>query len=212
MTLRHIALFGIALTSACAPALPTRVASPSAASPKIRESVMVVVSAPPSDPRLSEIWQAASDRLDTQQDVWFEEGDFPAVIQSLKVQASIRTNDYEVWTNLGWMQENVEDYEDALGTYRLYNRQNPTDPDRALPEATFYDRKRMYDKVPPILAGAVSDKSHPNNFRMLARAYERTSRLKESQRVWQWYLKLHPNDGAAKNNLSRVERKLASAP
>jgi hypothetical protein len=67
--------------------------------------------------------------------------------------------------------------------------------------------KRKFDKIPPLLVG-VSDQAHPNAFRILAHAYERTKRLSESEKVWKRYLALHPDDAAAKVNLARVEKKL----
>lgn len=205
----------LAAVAACAPAHPPKSESPK---PELK-SKRAVSSAPtqlatlpvPKDARIAEIWEAASDRLDRQQDVWFDAGDFPVVVQSLRVQASLRPSDYEVWTNLGWMQENIELYEDALATYIRFRNLNPTDPDRALPEAVYYDRKRLYAKIPSLLEPVLTQKSHPNNFRLLARAYERQGMLKDSKRVWDRYIAIAPADLTAKVNLARVERKLAGS-
>src|SRR5580704_16446941 len=70
--------------------------------------------------RTDAIWNAINDRMLSQQDIWFDEGDFPAAIQILKVEAERYPSNYDVWTNLGWMQENVEDWDAALATYISY--------------------------------------------------------------------------------------------
>ncbi|HWD37431.1 MAG TPA: tetratricopeptide repeat protein [Fimbriimonas sp.] len=162
-----------------------------------------------SGSRVAEIWSAANDRILTQQDIWFNDGDFPADIQLLRVEAEKWPADYDVWTNLGWMEENVEDWDGALATYVRYRRQNPNDPDAALPEADYYNRKRLYAKIPALLEPAIKHKCHPNNFRVLAHAYENQKMYSDAVRVWKTYLQRDPNDGAAKRNLARCEKKLS---
>ncbi len=164
-----------------------------------------------ADPeRVHEIWNATNDRLGTQLDVWFDEGDFPKCIQLLKMQSSLFPGDYEVATNLGWMQENVENWDSALATYIRFKDRNPLDPDRSLPEADFYFRRKAYAKATAALEPALTKGSHPNAFRILAHAYERQGMLSDSKRVWEQYLVLSPKDGAARNNLNRVMKKLSA--
>jgi len=168
-----------------------------------------------SDPkkldRTDAIWAAVDDRMLAQQDIWFDEGDFPAAIQILKVEAERYPSNYDVWTNLGWMQENIQDWDAALATYIRYRRDNPQDPDAALPEATYFSMKKLYSKIPELLEPVIKRNCHPNNFRLLASAYEKQKMYTDSIRVWKLYLKRDPKDGAAKSNLARVEKKLASA-
>ncbi len=129
--------------------------------------------AAPAQDKVDAIWAAANDRMSTQIDIWFEDGDFPTVIQLLKIQQGVYPADYEIATNLGWMLENIEKYDEALATYIRYRRENPEDPDAALPEATFYHLKRAYAKVPPLLEPAIKRKPHANAYRILAQAYEK---------------------------------------
>ena len=161
--------------------------------------------------RVDAILGFATDRLATQIDAMFDEGDFPAVVQLLRLQAEAFPSDYEVWTNLGWMQENVHQYDAALATYVRYNRQNPKDPDRALPEANFYFMRKLYAKVPPLLEPAIKGPCHPNAFRTLARAYDKMEMLPDALRVYKALVVRDPNDGAAKANVKRVEDKIAKA-
>jgi tetratricopeptide (TPR) repeat protein len=160
--------------------------------------------------RVDAIWRVANDRIEQQENIWFDEGDFPSDIQLLKVQAELFPADYEIWTNLGWMEENVEQWDAALATYIRYRRDNPMEPDAALPEATYLFLKKIYAKVPPLLEPAISKKCHPNNFRILASSYEKLKMYADSIRVWKLYLERDPTDGAAKHNLDRVEKKLAT--
>lgn len=162
--------------------------------------------------RVGALMDLASDRLSTQIDAFFEDGDFPAAIQLLKLQAEMYPADYEVWTNLGWMQENVEQWDAALATYVRYKRQNPNEPDAAFPEANFYFMKRLYAKVPPILEPAIKNpRVHANSYRILARSYEKQEMLADAARVYKALVERDPNDGAAKANLKRVEGKLNGA-
>lgn len=161
--------------------------------------------------REAAIWSYAQQRLDQQMDVWFEAGDYPKVIQVLKVETIAYPNDYEVATNLGWMQENVQDYPAATQSYERYLKNNPNDPDASFPLAHLYYRQKQYAQVPPLLEPSVKRKPapHPNAFRILAHSYERTNRLGDSRRIWLAYIKVAPKDETAKANLRRIEKKIA---
>ena len=159
--------------------------------------------------RIDAIMDFANDRMSTEIDVLFDDGDFPAVIGLLKVQAEQYPADYDVWTNLGWMQENVEQWDAALATYVRYKRQNPTDPDAALPEANFYFMRKVYAKVPPLMEPAIKGgKTHANAYRILAKSYERQGMLGDALRVYKSLVARDPDDGAAKANVRRVEDKI----
>lgn len=164
----------------------------------------------PNKSRVDAIWNHAVDRLNTQTDIWFEDGDFPRVINLCKVMYALYPADYEVATNLGWMLENIEKWDEALAIYIKFRTENAKDPDSAWPEANFYYMKKAYQKVPPILEPTMkmARKPHPNSFRTLAHAYERMNQLQDSKRVWQSMIQTFPDDAPAKNNLNRVEKKL----
>ncbi len=143
-----------------------------------------------------------------QVDVWFKEGDYPRLIQLLRFRIEVYPNDYDLATDLGWMLQNVERRPDALEVYRRYAKLNPNDPDGPFPEANYYFQQKEYDKVPPLLEPTLSMKPHPNSYRILAHAYERSGKLQDSKRVWELYLSRHPDDETAKNNLKRVIGKI----
>ena len=153
--------------------------------------------------RLDAIWESVDARVSTQIDTWYDDGDFPKSIRLLVFQADYAPNDYDAVTNLAWMQENVQDWEGALTTYKLYRVNNPKDPDRALSEANYYFRQKQYDKVPPLLEPVMHERAHSNNFRILAHAYERLKRYSDAVRVWKLFLVREPNDEPAKLNLKR---------
>lgn len=172
--------------------------------------------------RLDAIWNAADARIAHQVDVWFDDGEFPAVIQLIRVQTHLHPSSYDLATDLGWMLENVERYPEAEAEYKRYLKANPQDKDAALPLATFYAQaarfrravypgatpQALYAKIPPLLEPALPRRPHPNLWRVLAQAYERLGRLEDARRVLRRYIALHPQDATAKNNLARVERKI----
>ncbi|MBC8063403.1 MAG: tetratricopeptide repeat protein [Chlorobia bacterium] len=173
-----------------------------------------MASAQQSQPsRVDAIWNHAVDRLNGQTDIWFDDGDFPRVINLCKVMYALYPDDFEIATNLGWMLENVLRWDEALAVYIKFRTENPKDPDSAWPEANFYYMKKAYQKIPAILEPSMkmSTKPHPNSFRTLAHAYERMNQLQDSKRVWQSMILAFPKDAPAKNNLSRVEKKLRGA-
>jgi tetratricopeptide (TPR) repeat protein len=159
------------------------------------------------------IWSYVQARMDQQIDVWFDDGEFPKAIQALRFENGIFPHDYEVATNLGWMQENVEDYASATTTYERYLRQNPKDVDAPLPLAQLYFRQKQYAKVPPLLTSAIkrTPPPHGNVWRILAHSYDRLNELEKSRDVWKAYIKAVPGDEAAKANLRRVEDKIKSS-
>lgn len=161
-----------------------------------------------TSPRMKAIWVAAHSRMEDMNDQWFKIGDYPRITESLRYMNRIWKDDYDTATNLGWMLGNIERYDEELATYVTYRAENPKDLDRSLPEADFYFRYHVWAKIPPLLEADVSLHPHPNAFRILAHAYERLNLLQDSKRVWNLYLALKPNDGAAKHNLDRVERKI----
>ena len=170
------------------------------------------LAAKPNPQRIQAIWEHAQARLELQNDYWFDAGDFPRTIQSLRLMNSIFTDDYDIATNLGWLLESTEQNDAALVVYIRYGKENPNDPDGPYPEANFYFMKKAYAKVPPLLEPSLAKKPHANSFRILAHSYERLGMLKDAQRVWQAYIALAPQDDAAKNNLRRVENKMKSEP
>lgn len=165
--------------------------------------------APPD--RIKTIVQAIDERIKDQADLWFDDGDYPACIQLLRFRYDMHPSDYEAATDLGWMLENVQEWNDALSVYQRFRRENPRDADSTFPEANYYFAKGMYEKVTPLLEPSITKKPHPNSFRLLAHAYERLNKLRDSRRVWESYLKLHPTDEAAKRNLERVIKKLGGS-
>lgn len=161
-----------------------------------------------TSPRMMAMWVAAHTRMEDMNDQWFKVGDYPRIVESLRYMNRIWRDDYDTATNLGWMLGNIERYDEELATYVTYRSENPQDSDRSLPEADFYFRYHVWAKIPPLLEPDVSRKPHPNVFRILAHAYERLNLLEDSKRVWNRYISLMPNDGAAKRNLDRVEKKI----
>ncbi len=158
--------------------------------------------------RVNQIWEMADSRASQIMDIWFKDGEFPKCIQILKFRAEIFPDNYEIYTDLGWMQENTEHYDEALATYVRFKKQNAQNPDAPYPEAQFYFIKKLYAKVPPLLEPTLDAKPHPDSFRILAHSYERMGLLEDSKRIWTKYLSINPNDDAAKNNLTRVEKKM----
>lgn len=158
--------------------------------------------------REAAIWNAVANRVDRQNDLWFKSGDFPRVIQTLRLSVGLFPTDFDYVTSLGWMLENVEMYDQALAVYIRYRLDNPTLPDSPFPEAQFYFRRKIYAKIPPLLEPSLKDKPHPNSFRILAHSYERMGMLADSARVWKALVDFTPKDDAAKNNLARVEKKM----
>lgn len=163
--------------------------------------------------RMAVITESFDSRIASQNDVWFEAGEFPRCIQTLRIQHALHPDNLETMTDLGWMLENVERWDEALAVYVAFRKQYPNDPDAYFPEARFYYMKKAYSKVPPLLERSInmSTKPHPNNYRTLAQAYERMGLLADARRVYLALLAILPDDGATKRNLERVERKIKGA-
>ncbi|AIE84168.1 hypothetical protein [Fimbriimonas ginsengisoli] len=166
--------------------------------------------AAPAQDRLNSIWYYANERIDQQTDVWFDDGDFPASIQLLRVAHQLRPKDYEVVTNLGWMLENVQEWNNAEAVYHTYALENESDPDGSLPIAEFYFRRKKYETIASLLEPKISLQKHPhpNVYRILAHTYEKTGHLPDAERVWKQYIALAPKDLTAVQNLKRVEKKI----
>lgn len=174
-------------------------ASSSFASPKHRSDTAT---------RQDAINTAFMNQLSVQNDFWFDNGDFPRVIELFRFAYELEPSDYEIATNLGWMLENVENYGEALVTYQRFRRENPKDPDAAFPEANFYFFHKAYNKVPPILEPTIKHRPQPNNYRVLAHSYDRMGMVVDCVRVWNLYVKDYPGDLKGIANLKRAKEKL----
>ncbi|MDX2066095.1 MAG: tetratricopeptide repeat protein [Fimbriimonadaceae bacterium] len=154
---------------------------------------------------------AVYNRLSTQGDVWFEDGDYPRVIELLRYQVELYPSDYDLATNLGWLLESTERPEEATKVYIAYAKRNPNDPDALLPEAQQYFLKRKYDQSLAValrgLNGPNAKRAHPNLYRIAANSYERLGKFAESEKIWDRYLKLNPDDASALNRRATVRKK-----
>jgi len=159
------------------------------------------------DPRVDAVFEVADARLRRQMDAWFEYGDFPRVVEVLKMRFAMWPTDFEVATDLGWMQENIDERAKAIATYKAFRRFAKGDPDGPYPEASYYYRQREWAKVPPLIEPSLAGKPHGNSWRILAHSYDRMGRLADSERVWRAYIAVAPTDETAKLNLERVVKK-----
>lgn len=178
------------------------------------------VAAPPKSPKHTKKQQTSAaarqeaiktaliNRISIQNDFWYDEGDFPRVVELLRYAYELNPSDYEIATNLGWMLENLEMYGEALAVYQRFRKENPNDPDAPFPEANFYFFRKAYNKIPPLLEKTLDKNPHPNSFRILAHSYDRMGMVKDCVRVWTLYVKLHPEDARGKENLKNAQEKL----
>ena len=104
--------------------------------------------------------------------------------------------DYGTTTDLGWMLQNVEQYDEALAIYKAYRLAYPNDPEAPYPEAQYYYLHKQYAKVPPLIEGTLAEKPHPNSFRILAHSYDHLGKLLDSRRVWKLLIATYPHEPA----------------
>lgn len=158
------------------------------------------------DPEELAVERAAAERMGEQVDDWFHDGDYPAIINSLRLQTEMWPWDEDTATSLGWMLGNIRQPDAEIAEYMRYMRRNPENPDGPFGAAKFYLINRNFVMVVHLLEPTVrmSRPPHPNNFRMLANSYQRLGLLKPSFETWEKYLKLAPKDLAAVRNRNRV--------
>jgi tetratricopeptide (TPR) repeat protein len=157
--------------------------------------------------RMGEIFGAYQERIADQIDNDFEEGDFPRIINLLKVQADLDRSAYETWTDLIWMLGNVQLYDEQITTARQFRNFNPTKSEAWYPEAEIYFLKRSSLKVIPIMEEALKlpGRHDPNSFRILALSWTRLGFKTEAIRVWEAMIKQYPNDERAQAQLQRLK-------
>jgi len=162
--------------------------------------------------RLAIIESYRDARVSNQSDYLFDKGDFPTIIAALRYRLAMTPTDYETMTDLAWMYKNTERPDLELAVVVQFRRDNPTLADAMYPEAEFYFNKRSYVQTIELLSKAIKMTPPPqaNAFRILAHSYSRIGFLKESLAVWDQYLKLVPDDGAALINRKRVADRIAA--
>lgn len=164
-----------------------------------------------STPGSKKIAIAVYDRVGTEKDSMFDDGEFPAIINILSWEVLWRPNDYQTVTDLGYMYGNVERKDLELATYIRYRQAYPGVAEASYPEAEFYFKNRSYKQVVALLEPTIkmNPKPHPNTYRLLAHGYDRLGMYKESIATWETYIALAPDDAAAKLNRDKVKAKLS---
>ena len=89
-----------------------------------------------TDPEEFEIETAMAHRMVEQQDGWFHDGDFPAIISALRYQADAWPFDEESNSNLGWMLGNIERKDEEIATYMKFALTNPDNSNSPYSAAT----------------------------------------------------------------------------
>lgn len=161
--------------------------------------------------RVDEIWTHATNRLVEQMDESFEDGDFPFVISMLRVSFADEPKNYDTATNLGWMLENVQEWQQAEDFYKQFRADNPGNPEAAYPLGYYYYMRKRYVEAEKVLEATIAKAVHPNTFRILAKAYEREKKYSDAIRIWELQLKKWPDDGPAKANIDRVKKKMSGS-
>lgn len=151
---------------------------------------------------------AADDRLKEQMDYWFKKGDYPRCVQILRMRYELDPTSEDRMTDLGWMYENMKRDDDALAVYVRYRQENPSNPDAPFAEASFYFNRKLYAKVVPLLEPTIASNPHANSYRLLAHSYDRMGQLQNSLRIWNAYVKVHPEDLQGIANRDRVAERI----
>lgn len=162
--------------------------------------------------QLSDLFLHARSRMQTEQDVAFDRGDYPRVIASLRLLAETRPHDEEIWSNLFWMLGNVEETGEAWSLMRVFAQNNPGYADANYHEAQLMYQRRAWAKVVPLLEPAIGSKNPPRDsvpYRLLAQSYYRLKYYEDSLRVSNALLARWPDDETAKANIRKIEEILA---
>jgi tetratricopeptide (TPR) repeat protein len=163
----------------------------------------------PASTRMGVINAAFDERVGQQKGFLFEEGDFPRIIHILRWQCDLDHRNYELWTDLIWMWGNIEAREDELATAVEFRTLNPDEPEAWYPEAQVHYFRRNFLKVVPLLETSIAiGRPHPNNYRLLAQAWNRLGFTKQAIRVWELMLKAYPGDERARTQLDRARQQL----
>ena len=163
-----------------------------------------------SKARLDEIWDHIDNRVNTQSDLWFEDGEFPKCISLLRVQYAYTPDDYDIMTSLGWMLENVHEMDKAREVYLEFNNRHPEDGGAMFALGNSFYTKKDYDNTIKVLEPILTKAAPLDAYIIVAKSYERKGKLVDALRIWELELKKYPNAGTATINIKRVKAKIAA--
>lgn len=196
-------LLGLIALSSSAYALqePTPLEHPQESQPQVDQA------------QVNRLLQIADMRANFQTDEWFDEGDFLKAAQLMRVRAELFPNNYEIWSNLGYLLQNTGQVDAEIASYIRFHESNPQDPNSSFPAAEWYFNKFGYLQVIRLLEPEISrtPPPHANSFRILAHSYNRVGLMADSLRIWNKYLEVNPSDEAAVIQRDRV-RSLVKNP
>jgi tetratricopeptide (TPR) repeat protein len=160
--------------------------------------------------RVDAIWDAAYDRIYTQADTWFDQGDFPRCCQILKFEMVLRPGDYDTATNLGYLLESTDQNDEALVWYRKFEIDNPSFPGAQLPRGNLLFKLHKYNESIAVLKPKYQKFPDQNVDRILAQDYMRQKLYKPAIEVFQFHLKHFPRDETAKRHLAYAKAQIAA--
>ncbi|MBS1714470.1 MAG: hypothetical protein JST30_09060 [Armatimonadetes bacterium] len=163
-----------------------------------------------SGDQTADILAAARDRMYAENDAVFPDGHFLINIMNLAVLAEIDPSDEETWSNLEWLYMSVQKYDLQWATDRRFAINNKAYADGPYYEAQMMFKFKAYAKVPALLEPVIAMTPPPdaNAFRTLAHSYSRLGYFADCVRVWDVYIKIHPEDGQAKLNREKAAKNL----
>ena len=160
--------------------------------------------------RLDEIWNHIDNRIVIQSDIWYELGEFPSCAAILRVQTAYSPDNYDVCTSLGWMLENIDRGDEALTVYREFSDRHPNVGDAVFALGNAYFARKDYKNAIKYLEPSLAKNPSENNYRILAKAYEKDGKPKEAIRIWELELKAYPKELTPIANIKRVKKLMAA--
>jgi len=164
----------------------------------------------PDPDRVAEILYHTEVRATDEADVMFEDGDYPKVIQQMRIRYEIRPWDEKVASELIWMLGNVEYEGERVARAMKFIDDSPEIADRGLPAAQVFWQRQVFARIPGVLEPDIHRDPPPHRtvFTLLTAAYRRMGYDHDVIRVIDVALKHFPGDPALLRNREAAELRI----
>jgi tetratricopeptide (TPR) repeat protein len=160
-------------------------------------------------PTPTQTWEQAGDVMIRESDWWWHQGNYDQAIRASEVSILMDPAYVDTYTTVAWLQWSMGRDPAAIATLHRAIKAAPRDPDSHFGLGFHYFNTNRYRQAEGFLRDAVNLGGGNIAQRMYAHCLERLGKLQESCNQWRAVLKANPADGAAAQNLERINRILA---
>jgi tetratricopeptide (TPR) repeat protein len=160
--------------------------------------------------KLEDVFADVANNLRMQSDEYFHEGDYERAISAMRLIAEMDPTDDQAYAVASWLLDSEGKEAEGIALLELGLARNKDRYELYAELGQRYFHMERYAEAARYFQSALKFKDCPVMYwHMLAHSYEKSGLLEKCIETWQHAGELEPGSVVVKNNLERVQKKLA---